>query len=80
MFLVRSWGWMLFGELCLARADDRAADRARGPVMARQHHRAVRSARCWFRGTSDVNYRRVDYVIVALAALVSMPVFDKILH
>ena len=34
----------------------------------------------WFRGASDVNYRRVAYVIVALAALVSMPVFDNILH
>ncbi len=34
----------------------------------------------WFRGASDVHYRRVAYGIVALAALVSMPIFDKILH
>ncbi len=34
----------------------------------------------WFRGASDVHYRRVAYVIVAAAALASMPIFDKILH
>lgn len=30
----------------------------------------------WFRVASDVGYRRVAYVIVALAALVSLPLFD----
>ena len=34
----------------------------------------------WFRGASDVHYRRVAYVMVAAAALVSMPVFDRFLH
>jgi uncharacterized protein len=34
----------------------------------------------WFHGASDLHYRRVAYVIVALAAIVSLPVFDKILH
>jgi uncharacterized membrane protein YfcA len=34
----------------------------------------------WFRGASDVHYRRVAYVVVAGAALVSMPVFDRFLH
>jgi uncharacterized membrane protein YfcA len=34
----------------------------------------------WFRGASDVHYRRVAYVIVALAAFASMPVFDRFLH
>jgi uncharacterized protein len=34
----------------------------------------------WFRGASDVHYRRVAYIIVALAALVSMPVFDRFIH
>lgn len=34
----------------------------------------------WFRGASDLGYRRVAYGIVALAALASMPVFDRILH
>ncbi len=34
----------------------------------------------WFHGASDVHYRRVAYVIVALAALVSLPVFDRFLH
>jgi uncharacterized protein len=34
----------------------------------------------WFHGTSDQGYRRVAYVIVALAAFTSLPVFDRILH
>jgi len=33
-----------------------------------------------FRGATDQSYRRVAYVIVALAALTSMPVFDRLLH
>jgi len=33
-----------------------------------------------FRGASDMTYRRIAYAIVAIAALVSLPVFDKILH
>ncbi|MEJ2626769.1 MAG: sulfite exporter TauE/SafE family protein [Pseudolabrys sp.] len=33
----------------------------------------------WFKGASTSQYRRVAYVIVALAALVSLPVIDKIL-
>ena len=34
----------------------------------------------WFHGASDLTYRRIAYVIVALAALASMPVFDQFLH
>lgn len=34
----------------------------------------------WFRGSSDAGYRRIAYVIVAAAALASMPVFDRFLH
>jgi uncharacterized membrane protein YfcA len=34
----------------------------------------------WFRGASESGYRRIAYVIVALAALASLPVFDKFLH
>jgi len=34
----------------------------------------------WFRGASDQSYRRIAYVIVALAAATSMPVFDRLLH
>jgi uncharacterized membrane protein YfcA len=34
----------------------------------------------WFRGASDLTYRRIAYAIVALAALVSVPVFDGILR
>lgn len=34
----------------------------------------------WFRGASDQSYRRIAYVIVALAALTSMPLFDRLLH
>ena len=34
----------------------------------------------WFRGASDVHYRRVAYVMVAAAALASMPLFDRFLH
>ncbi|HZD92084.1 MAG TPA: sulfite exporter TauE/SafE family protein [Pseudolabrys sp.] len=33
-----------------------------------------------FRGSSDKFYRKVAYVIVAAAAIVSLPVFDRILH
>jgi hypothetical protein len=39
------------------------------------------SAGAWlFRTASDIAYRRIGYVIVAFAALVSMPVFDGVLH
>jgi uncharacterized membrane protein YfcA len=34
----------------------------------------------WFHGASEAGYRRVAYVIVALAAFASLPVFDRILH
>ncbi len=34
----------------------------------------------WFHGSSDRSYRRVAYVIVAAAALTSLPIFDKFLH
>lgn len=30
----------------------------------------------WFRGASDLTYRRLAYAIVALSALVSLPLFD----
>ena len=32
----------------------------------------------WFKGSSTAQYRRVAYVIVALAALISLPVVDKL--
>jgi uncharacterized membrane protein YfcA len=31
-----------------------------------------------FRGSSDVNYRRIAYAIIALSALVSLPLFDEL--
>jgi uncharacterized membrane protein YfcA len=34
----------------------------------------------WFRGASDLTYRRLAYAIVALSALVSLPLFDGILR
>jgi len=34
----------------------------------------------FFRGTSDQLYRRVAYAIVALAALLSLPLLDPILR
>jgi uncharacterized protein len=34
----------------------------------------------WFHGAADQHYRRIAYVIVALAAITSLPVFDHILH
>jgi uncharacterized membrane protein YfcA len=34
----------------------------------------------FFHGTSDQLYRRVAYVIIALAALLSLPIFDHVLH
>ena len=30
----------------------------------------------WFHGTSDELYRRVAYIIIAIAGLISLPVFD----
>jgi uncharacterized membrane protein YfcA len=30
----------------------------------------------WFRGSSDTRYRRIAYVIIGIAALVSLPIFD----
>jgi uncharacterized membrane protein YfcA len=33
----------------------------------------------WFRGSSDQTYRRIAYAIVALAALISLPIFDRFL-
>ena len=32
----------------------------------------------WFHGTSDAHYRRAAYLIIALAMLVSLPVFDSL--
>jgi len=32
----------------------------------------------WFHGTSDIFYRRVAYVIIAAAGLISLPVFDSL--
>jgi len=34
----------------------------------------------FFKGSSDHLYRNVAYVIVALAALVSLPLFDSLLR
>jgi uncharacterized membrane protein YfcA len=31
----------------------------------------------WFRGTSDRGYRRAAYLIIAVSALISMPIFDS---
>ena len=33
-----------------------------------------------FRGASELTYRRIAYAIVALAALVSLPLFDGMLR
>jgi hypothetical protein len=32
----------------------------------------------WFRGTSDLLYRRVAYVIIAVSGLISLPIFDEL--
>lgn len=32
----------------------------------------------WFRGTSDVLYRRVAYIIIAFSGLISLPLFDAL--
>jgi hypothetical protein len=34
----------------------------------------------FFHGTSDQLYRRIAYVIISLAALVSLPLFDSVLR
>jgi len=31
----------------------------------------------WFRGTSDHGYRRVAYLVIAVSAIISMPIFDS---
>ena len=31
----------------------------------------------WFRGTSDHGYRRVAYLVIAVSAVISMPIFDS---
>jgi hypothetical protein len=39
---------------------------------------AMTGGALWFHGTSDALYRRAAYLIIALAALVSLPVFDAL--
>ena len=34
----------------------------------------------WFRGASELTFRRVAYAIIALSALISLPVFDGLLR
>jgi hypothetical protein len=34
----------------------------------------------WFRGASDTLYRRIAYLIVAVSALISMPLFDGLIR
>jgi uncharacterized membrane protein YfcA len=33
----------------------------------------------WFHGASDQTFRRVAYAIIAIAALVNLPIFDRLL-
>jgi hypothetical protein len=39
---------------------------------------AMAGGALWFHGASDALYRRAAYLIIALAALVSLPVFDAL--
>lgn len=39
---------------------------------------ALAAGAFWFHGSSDLLYRRVSYVIIALAALISLPLFDAL--
>ena len=32
----------------------------------------------WFHGTSDILYRRLSYIIIAVSGLISLPVFDAL--
>jgi uncharacterized membrane protein YfcA len=41
---------------------------------------ALLAGASWFRGVSDQHYRWAAYIIVALTAIVSMPIFDGLLH
>ena len=41
---------------------------------------ALAAGAWWFRGASDAGYRRIAYIIVAAAALVSLPIFDGLLR
>lgn len=45
-----------------------------GPVFV-----ATMAAGAWlFRGAGDAAYRRIAYAIIALSALVSLPLFDEL--
>jgi uncharacterized membrane protein YfcA len=47
-----------------------------GPVFI-----ATMAAGAWlFRGAGDATYRRIAYIIIALSALVSLPLFDELFH
>ena len=39
---------------------------------------AMAAGAYWFHGSSEALYRRAAYLIIALAALVSLPVFDSL--
>jgi uncharacterized protein len=41
---------------------------------------AMAAGAYFFRGASDLLYRRIAYVIIAVAALVSLPLFDELLR
>jgi uncharacterized membrane protein YfcA len=41
---------------------------------------AMRFGARWFHGTSDAGYRRAAYTIIALSALVSLPLWDRFLR
>ncbi len=41
---------------------------------------AMTAGAWWFRSASELFYRRVAYLIVAAAALVSLPAFDGIIR
>jgi uncharacterized protein len=57
-----------------------AAPLALATLLAPLYILALVLGALWFRAASDLGYRRIAYAIVALAALVSMPVFDRFLH
>lgn len=58
----------------LFTADVLAMSLVLGPVFI-----ATMAAGAWlFRGAGDATYRRIAYIIIALSALVSLPLFDEV--
>jgi hypothetical protein len=57
-----------------------AEDLALALLLAIPFLAAMAAGTRFFRGASDLLYRRIAYVVIAVAALVSLPLFDELLR